>query len=464
VSAPRSLRVRLLAAATMSILLSVGIAGVFIVQNFAATIDRERVSDLGASLKRLAALIDPDSDVPLAPDVLADPRYDTPLSGVYWQVDDVDRGNSYRSRSLWDGELPPVTDTGEPVPRPVAMRGPEGETLIALSQMLSLEASDGNRTFRVTVAESREDPDLLIQRFGIDIAITLGLLSACLIAASWFQVWLGLRPLAKLREDVDLVRQGGASRLTATHPGEVQPLVEAVNNLLARQEESLAFARHRAADLAHGLKTPLSVLSATAERVRAAGDESNAGVIALLCEEMNERVEYQLKLARLRIRTSSEGMASVLNGVVLRTVSVLKKSERGAVVNWGLELGEQITVDVDEHDLMELIGIVLENALKWTKSEIRIACLARDGTAFLDVDDDGTGITDAQIALVGARGVRLDESRPGEGLGLAIAYDVIRLNRGTIKLSRARLGGLRVHIELPLARVGDSAGDVERHG
>jgi signal transduction histidine kinase len=171
----------------------------------------------------------------------------------------------------------------------------------------------------------------------------------------------------------------------------------------------------------------------------------------MLVEQMNARIDYQLRIARLRFRTRAQGASSSLNETVLRSVAVLRRSPQGEALNWLVDLEEDLRVNVDEHDLMELAGIVLENAAKWAAGRVRIHAVRRSGSVELVIDDDGNGLTDDQIQRLGVRGTRLDESMPGEGIGLAIAFEIVRLNHGSIALERSRLGGLCVRTTLPAA-------------
>src|SRR5688572_14006269 len=227
----QSLKFRLLAGAAVGIALALIAAGFFIVQSFALSLERERLTHLDATLKRLVAEIDPDAENPLSGDLPTDPRYETPLSGVYWQVEDLSRGKIYRSRSLWDGKLVfDATATGEPRLRQVA--GPGDQTLLLLSRIVNVEGRDGTRAFRVSVAEARDDPNHPVRSFGNDLTIALTIVALFLFGAAWLQVVLGLRPLRKLRSDVEAVRQGDSERLPEDYASELQPVVAAVNNLL----------------------------------------------------------------------------------------------------------------------------------------------------------------------------------------------------------------------------------------
>lgn len=445
-----SLRSRLLVGAAIWVFLALSIAGVLIVQSFATTLAIDRRQDLEANLSRLVASLDPDATISLSRSTLSDPRYDRPLSGFYWQIHDLSTGETVRSRSLWDFEFPePAAGNGEP--RLNEIEGPDGQVVIVLARTVEVASASGTKRYAVATGEERRSRDEHLQRFGMDLGIALALVAAAIIGAAVLQIHLGLSPLRQLREEINSIRSGRSTRLVGSHPLEVMPLVDAVNDLLAGHDQTVDYTRARAADLAHGLKTPLAVLSATAESLRAAGDRVNADTVGMLTEELNARVDYQLRAARLKLRTRTQGAAADLDKAVLRSVSVLRRTPGGGQLNWQVDLEQNLQVDLDEHDLIEMAGALLENAAKWAATRVDVRSQKSGALAILDIEDDGKGVSDDQIALLGTRGRRLDESRAGTGLGLAIVFDIIKLNRGKIELLRSRLGGLHVHLELPLS-------------
>jgi signal transduction histidine kinase len=441
-----SLRLRLLLGGALWIAFALAASWLFIFASFSSLIEDERRSDLQASLDRIVAEIDPDSTEPIAEGPLRDPRYDTPLSGVYWQVEDIESGEIIRSRSLWDIELPSGDDRNGPaILRQVAVL--DGPTLIVLSQTIRVARSNGDeRRFQVSVAEERSTGDDPITYFGTTLALFLTILALLLFLAAWVQVRVGLRPLATLGRDIAAVRRGDAERLPESPTLELKPVTGQVNELLDAQEATISFVRERAADLAHGLKTPLAVLGATADRLRERGDRENAETLRLLTDQMNERIDYQLRIARLRFRTRAQGVSSSINDVVLRSVSVLRKGRDGERINWVVDLDDRLDADIDQHDLMELVGIVLENAQQWARERVAIRGARLDDTLELLVEDDGDGLTDEQIEKLGQRGIRLDERSEGHGMGIAIAFEILRLNRGNIEMGRSPMGGLSVRM------------------
>jgi signal transduction histidine kinase len=441
---PRSLGLRLLFGGAAWIAVALMASWIFIFASFSALIDEDRRSDLQANLSRIVAAIDPDSSEPIGEGPLTDPRYDTPLSGTYWQVEDLDSGAIVRSRSLWDVQLPKGgTGGGLAVMSQVSL--PDQPTLLVLSQTIRMARTDGaERHFQVSVAEERSFEDDPVTRFGETLALFLVILALTLIGAAMIQVVVGLRPLRTLQQNIAAVRGGAAERLPESRTLELQPVTAQINDLLDAQEATIGFGRERAADLAHGLKTPLAVLGATADRLHDQGDTANAETLRLLTDQMNERIDFQLRLARLRFRTRAQGVTSSINDAVLRSVAVLRKGRDGERINWVVNLEDRLEVDIDTHDLMELVGIVLENAQKWAHHKVSILGARHGDAVDLVVEDDGVGMTDEQIEKLGKRGVRLDERSDGHGMGIAIAFEILRLNRGSMEMGRSGLGGLAV--------------------
>ncbi len=445
-----SLRLRLLIGAGAWLFVALLLAGAAIVFIFAASVERDRYEDLTSAVDRVLIGISADGALSGLAPPLSDPRYATPASGRYWQVLDLGTGETVRSRSLWDVDLVVPAPSGPGAPSRARVAGPSRQRLDAVTQDVVLPGSGGDRQLRVSVAEDVAIRGRNVQSFAGDIAWAFIALAVALLVAGWLTVHLGLKPLARVRQELEAVAAGRLPKLAGRYPQELVPLVDTVNALLATHERSIALARTRADDLAHGLNTPLAVLSATAARLRSSGDVESAEVLEMLGAEMKLRVDYQLRLAQLRLRSDDRALSAALDEMVLRSVAVLRKTGRGEELFWKVDT-DRVTVDMDPHDLMELVGVLLENAAKWARTEVRVACRAQGTMAEFELHDDGPGLTDAQIAMLGERGKRLDEARSGTGFGLAIAREVLQLNRGTLHLSRSDAGGLRVLVRIPLA-------------
>ncbi|HEY8596515.1 MAG TPA: HAMP domain-containing sensor histidine kinase [Devosiaceae bacterium] len=448
---PGSLRLRLLAGAALWIALALALAGLVIGYMFVTNVEQSVRADLLLNLNRLIAQLDPTGPVPALSAAMADPRYGTPLSGLYWQVQEIG-GQTARSRSLWDHVL--TFDAARLTDGQVhftELAGPGDEHLSAAVRRIRFPMESGTRSYVAMIAENRSILDASIGRFGRDLVVALAALGIALLGAAWLQVRLGLRPLETVHAGVDAVRHGRSDKLHEDVPLEVLPLVAGVNGLLASQEKSMQFARARAADLAHGLKTPLSAVGTIAERLRAKGDAESADALGGLAREMADRIDYQLRLSRLRMRDRTHVYETDLVRTVERTVAVVEKTRDGERLDLVVDSSGAPSVDMEQHDLVELCGVLIENAAKWARSRVSIEIGVLAGSAQVRISDDGPGLTDAQIASLGQRGKRLDEGSKGSGLGIAIAFEIVEMNEGSLVYSRAPDGGLVATLHLPLS-------------
>ena len=394
----RSLRLRLLIGAALWVVLTVLITGAAIFYVFRGSVERDTRADLEASLDRLVALIEPEANAELLREPLPDPRYELPYGGVYWQIEEPGGAILDRSRSLWDYELQvPAAMATDPQQQLVTLAGPDGQALAALVRQVDFDTATGRRAYLATVAEDRSILDQTISEFGGDMALALATLGLATLAAAWLVVQTGLSPLDAVRRGVEAIRRGSADKLHDPYPTEVMPLVGEVNELLSLRDKSVEFARSRAADLAHGLKTPLQVLTATADKLRRSGDAANADAIDDILAEMSDRIDYQLRLARLRLRAQSDLISSSLNTALTRTISVIRQTHEGETLAWNVDLGPDVSVDIDSHDLLELAGVLLENAAKWARSRVDVTVRESEGGVELTIADDGPGLTDEQI-------------------------------------------------------------------
>ncbi|WP_172121890.1 MULTISPECIES: HAMP domain-containing sensor histidine kinase [unclassified Devosia] len=454
---PRSLRLRMMGLALIWVVLSLLGAALALQFLFTLNIERTARAEMAAALNRLAAEIVPEVATPAIGTPLPDPLYSTPFSGRYWQIEALDNGGVTRSKSLWDFVLPtpPVATGGELLHH---AEGPEQQPLILLTRRLELETSTGERPFLVTIGADRSALDAAKVEFAWDAAKVLALLGAIIVLAAWVHIKLGLAPVQSVRRGVEAIRRGEVERLEGPYPSELEPLIDEVNELLATRDAATEKARSRASDLAHGLKTPLAALTGVAERLRNRGNPADADMIESLTEEMAERMDYQLRLASLRVRTAAHAASASLNTAVIRTMTVLKKTGHGEHLHWVAQLGDDCDVDMHRQDLLELVGITLENAAKWAHSRVSVHSRRDGGFAVLEIGDDGPGIPPEQIAQLGIRGRRLDESRPGTGLGLAMAAQILDLNGGSMQFGRADAGGLCVTLRMPLSLARRRAG------
>lgn len=278
--------------------------------------------------------------------------------------------------------------------------------------------------------------------------IMLILASVALVAGT-FAVRRGLARIDALRTGLATLDSTPTRRLEGSYPSEIQPLVNDLNSLLDTREKAIERAVAKAGDLAHGLKTPLAILSQHADRARAAGQDDLANSISQQITRMRRQVDYHLSQAR----ATAAGGANTARASVAESADGLRRAMLQLFADKGIVIEVQVpadaTVRVQREDLDEMLGNLIENACKWTRSTVRLAAAQDAGTTVITVDDDGPGIAPELRDAVLRRGVRADEAAPGSGLGLAIVRDLADLYGGTITLDQSPLGGLQARLRLP---------------
>lgn len=452
-----SLRVRLLAGTLAWIAASIAIAGWGL-----GTLVRDHVearfhAELRTHLDQLTAnLVLDEADAPELSTPLSDPRLARPYSGLYWQVDRAagPAGPAaigvLRSRSLWDAVLEVPTGTGlDGQVHLHRVRGPAGATLQVIERTIH-PADRPGLTFRMMVAADERAMTEPVQRFRGMLWAALALLAIGLVVAAVMQVVVGLAPLARLQRALGAVREGKATRMEGSFPSEVTPLVDEFNAVLGQNAEIVVRARTLAGNLAHALKTPLSVLANAAHAQR--GGEF-ARLVGDQVEVARRQVDYHLKRARSAAATRVPGartpVAPVVDGLV-RAIERIHADRR-------LEVDVQpidgaLAFRGEEQDLQELLGNLVDNACKWARHRVALSAGGDGGRLTIAIDDDGPGIAREARANLMRRGVRADERVEGSGLGLAIVDELARLYGGEVRFEDSPLGGARVVLDLPAVR------------
>ncbi len=452
-----SLAARLIGLATVWSLAVLLVAG-FALSNFFhdASLSRfdQGLTDITDTLYAGTTIGDDGSVLPPA---VSDARMMRTYSGRYWQIAEPKPGGQAlhalaRSRSLFDAALdapPVVVERVQRTPGQVVFfdeRGPEQRLLRVVTVLAHLPGRDAPVIFMA--AEDRTPIDRDARRFAVTTAATLVALGMGLVAAVFIQVRVGLGPLFVMGREIAAVRQGKSSRLTRPYPAELAPLAGEMNALLDNNQEVVERQRTHVGNLAHALKTPISVMLAEAERQPG----PLAEVVIRQSQAMRDHVDHHLRRARAAARSQSVGERTPVGPVLDELCRTLERifQRRGVEIDW--QGPEGLTFRGERQDLLELVGNVLENACKWCDERVR-AEASFDGPTSLRIviDDDGPGLPAERRGEVLARGARLDESAPGSGLGLAIVDELARAYGGALELSDSPLGGLRVVLTLPRA-------------
>jgi signal transduction histidine kinase len=443
---PRSLRVRLLLSAAIAIFLALAAAWVAMTLLFERHVERRIEADLVRNGLQLAAALSVGADgAPALEQELGDARFFEPASGLYWQVS-TDKG-SLSSRSLWDQHLPAPVNVNSLEWRNRIVEGPFEQQVLLVERYIRPERSGAD--VLVQLAHEQKSLHEAREEFGEELALFLTILWVILSAAAWVQVELGLRPLRHVRNEVETLKRNPRERMAAAHVAEIEPLTLAINELADAREKDLSRARRRAADLAHGLKTPLAALSAQSRRAREAGATEAADGLDQAITAATSAIEGELARSRAAaIRAVPLGISTVALPLIESLVGVVEKTEFGAKLVFEVNIPEQLSLPVASEDLLEIAGALIENAARFARRRVRITGEAVAGGMLL-VEDDGPGIGPEKVAEALMRGGRLDEAGSGHGLGLAIANDLVDATRGAITLLKSELGGLKVTVAWP---------------
>ena len=438
----RSLRLRLLLGAAIGFFAALSLAWAGMTWLFERHVERRETQAMIRSAETLVADLRIGADrVPVADSPPQDSRFGRLASGLYWQI--ATPAGAQRSYSLWDQPLPSPRGPSATDWTVDVAAGPFHEELLIVSRLIRPDR--GGPQVLVQVAQDNHELREANSEFGRELAVSLVLLWLVLSLAAYAQVGLGLRPLARIKGEIDRLRRSAAARLSEDYPREVSPLIGAINALADTRETDLARARKRAADLAHSLKTPLAVLAAQSRRARAAGAEEAADGLDRAIAAVGAALEAELARARA---SAARGAAEIADcrpaAVTDGLIGVIECTEHGERIVFDTDLVDTLHVPVAAEDLAEILGALIENAARYARRVVRIAGEVAGDAVILTVEDDGPGIAEDHAAAALMRGGRLDEAGPGHGLGLSIVRDLVDATQGDISLDRSAMGGLRV--------------------
>lgn len=376
---------------------------------------------------------------------IGDPIYQRPFSGQYWQIQSAD-DLFYVSPSLVDTLLPQADPLQTDLVRTDVI-GPSDDRLLNISQWLTVD--DGAR-WHVQVASSYDALDQEAALLRRSLFWAFGIISGIGLIGAWALVSAVLKPLDALRAEVAARWEHEDGLNPQDYPIEVAPLVTDINSLLERNRETLRSSRRQAADLAHAIKTPSAIMRNELSRLQSEGAVVDDAFDAL------DRLDAQLKrsFARMRADGTDASLSTFtdLDDALGRMQRAFGALARNNDKEFAAEVMPDLRVRMDKSDLEEVIGNLLDNALKWSHGRFEMTARLTDQPAILiSIEDDGDGIPDGDLGLASRGGQRLDSSKPGTGLGLAIASDLVHAYGGTIHLSRSdKLGGLAAHVRLPV--------------
>lgn len=451
---PKSLAFRLFVSAAAWVLVVIPIAAVLLSSLYRQSIERNFDARLDVYMTSLVAASTAEGgEVPETPESLGAPIFDIPFSGWYWQIKAL-KGTErplFVSDSLLDQQLDLPSQEGVPPDDTLTRRsygtGPDDENVRMVEREIrpGANASDG---YSYAVAGDAAEIDADLAQFTTMLVLALVILGVGLTVATFFQVRFGLLPLRAIRHDLAAIRSGDAEKLEGELPDEIKPLQTELNALIQSNRDVVERARTHVGNLAHALKTPLSVISNEARR----HDGSLSDKVVEQAELMRTQITHHLDRARVAARSG------VIGGVtdVEPTLMALKRAldriygEKGIDLSVSVDPG--LSFQGEKQDFEEMTGNLIDNACKWANGSVAVtARRLSDDMISVFVDDDGPGLTKAERERVVKRGQRLDESKPGSGLGLSIVADLAHLYKGLLALENAEGGGLSARLTLPAA-------------
>jgi signal transduction histidine kinase len=459
----RSLRIRLLGGTLFWIAASIAAAGWGLGNLFRQHVETQFYAELRTHLDQLAVHLSLDErGNPQISLPLTDPRLSRPYSGYYWQIDPLGgtAGSEasgigvLRSRSLWDYVLavPPDSPADGEIHQH-SVFGPEGSMLGMAERIVRLEdMPDGKpHAFRLIAAADENLFAEPVARFRGVLWFALGVLGAGLVIAVFVQVFVGLAPLRALQSALEKVRSGERQAIEGDFPTEVMPLIVEFNSVLSQNSEVVDRARTQAGNLAHALKTPLSVLANAAQ----CNDADRTELARLIADQVSvarRQVEYHMARAQVAASTRKPGVRTPLLPAIDGLVRAMSRIHAEAQIEITVHpFRDSLCFRGEAQDLQEMLGNLLDNACKWARRRVELAVQSAEAILTITIDDDGAGLAADQRALVIRRGVRADEQVPGSGLGLAIVDDLARLYGGRFALDDSPMGGLRAVLMLPAA-------------
>jgi signal transduction histidine kinase len=450
-----SLALRLFVTATLwTVVILVGTA-ILLSSLYRQAVERSFDHRLSVYLRSLVADV-ASADVPPEkfPQSLGEPLFELPVSGWYWQVTRLDGNKDVRvSRSLGDRQLKPLSkqegadSDSDPETREGYGQGPEDQKLRLIERTVDLGA-DGR--YLVAVAGDAAEIETETDAFYQALAITFGALSIVLILTTVFQVRFGLAPLKRISESLTAIRSGTTERLEGNFPDEIAPLARETNALIDANRQIVERARTHVGNLAHALKTPLSVM---VNEAASRGDDPFAVKVREQTAIMRDQVARHLERARLAARVTTIATLTDVPAVITALARTMEKIYRDRNIAIAIDAPEHARFLGERQDLEEMVGNLLDNACKWAEARVAVEVLRErsgpNAQIRIIVDDDGRGLSPSEREQVAHRGKRLDQTKPGSGLGLSIVVELAGLYGGKLTLGTAPIGGLRAELELP---------------
>jgi len=431
-------------------LIAVAIIALLISADYRNNAERRFADLLVANIYTLMGAVRLDEQGQLTnPPALGDARYGEYNSGWYWSISSLKSpGNKLASPSLPASIINIIADTklDEDFQRTFSQTDEAGNQLAGLENQVILGDGDESFSFRITGNKSEVDRE--VSAFVWRLLIILSVFGLSLVLASYFIVRFGLRPLARATGELGDIRDGNAELLEGTYPQEIQPLIDETNALISSNKAIIERARTQVGNLAHSLKTPIAV-------VQNEIGEAKSGSSRLILEQigqMQQQIQLYLDRARISARHGTITSRTNVEANIEKLVKVIAKLNPHLDIQFAKPSTPSMMFAGEESDFQEILGNLLENSAKFARSDIRVKLIPLNGNEIsMTIEDDGPGLSDEEIEAARKRGMRLDEQKPGSGLGLSIVEDILKEYGGKLQMGRSDLGGLKAIVVLPRA-------------
>jgi signal transduction histidine kinase len=455
-----SLSRRLFLSSALWTLLVLPFTGAVLISLYRDAVERSFDARLNQYLEYLIAVTSPDQGVDIVePTAPGEPLFSLPFSGWYWQIKVLgEQGILFKSDSLVSEGLGLPSERGVALDateiRKAYLTGPERQLLRVLEREIAITEKDQQKRYVYAVAGDAGEIDDEVDAFSMMLAVAFCMLGAGLLIATFFQVRYGLKPLGEIRERLQAIRSGQAEKLEGSPPEEIQPLQEELNALIRSNQDIIERARTHVGNLAHALKTPLSVITNEAR----GRDGEFPAKVAEQAALMREYITHHLTRAQVAARVSIVGGVTDVGETVNSISNALSRIYSERNLTFAVDCPAAAKFRGEKQDLQEMMGNLLDNACKWADSRIDITVsIERSGKPIEStslqvlIDDDGPGLSEVELKSAIIRGKRLDETKPGTGLGLSIVADLSAMYYGSFELLPSPAGGLRAKLVLPAA-------------
>lgn len=424
-----SLRLRLIIGSVFGVVAAMLLAGLFIAHLYRVHTTERFESELDHHLDELVAMTVIDAGgAPRVVQPLSDPLFNVPGSGLYWQIELAD-GTIIRSRSLEGSGL--KADAVSDIWTEAKLNKED-----LLQRSIRRTLPDGTPVL-ATMASARSLLEEQIRHFHADLALSISFVALLLFAGAAALVRFGFAPVQRLSDEVDRLRNGEIERLDPEVPTEFVPVVERLNALLDGQAQLIARARTESGNLAHNLRTPLALIADEAEQLRLAGNDAAADFLLTRCDAMQRQIDYHLMRAAAA-GTRGAGTLTQVEPLVRQITDAMLRLHAERDIAITIEIAPEARLPCEHGDLAEILSNLIDNGCKWAERRVIVA----GDSQMVEVRDDGPGIPPGQREAAIAIGTRLDPGKPGTGLGLAAAHDLLRFYDARLELETAPEGGL----------------------